>query len=337
MSAHRQAVEHWQSVYARALTSPAQLLDALGLPASLLPGALAGQAQFPLRVPAGFVARMARGNPHDPLLRQILPLDAEVLPAEGFVDDPVGDMAAMPVPGVLHKYPGRVLLIATGACAVNCRYCFRRHFPYADANAASHHWDAALAYIAADTSISEVILSGGDPLVLADHKLAELARRLADIPHLQRLRIHSRLPVVLPERINLEFLAWFTATGLKPVMVLHANHPAELDATVVAACNRMRSAGVALFNQSVLLQGVNDDAQVLCRLSEALFDAGVMPYYLHTLDPVRGASHFRVCPDRARGLAAEMTRLLPGYLIPKLVREDAGQASKTPLMTALHQ
>lgn len=334
---HTRNTTPWQRLYAEAITSPTELLAALGLPSSLLPAADNGHALFPVRVPRGFLSRMEHGNLEDPLLRQVLPLDGETVDADGFIDDPVGDMAAMAIPGVLHKYHGRVLLIATGACAVNCRYCFRRHFPYAEAGAASRHWDAAVEYIATDATITEVILSGGDPLVLADHKLATLARRLADIPHVQRLRIHSRLPVVLPERIDAALLEWFTGTRLAPVMVLHANHPAELDDSVRAACHRLRAAGVTLLNQAVLLRGVNDTPDALCSLSERLFDFGVLPYYLHVLDPVRGASHFQVGDDRARQLIEALTRTLPGYLVPKLVREEAGETGKTPLATAIHK
>ncbi|MEX0730238.1 MAG: EF-P beta-lysylation protein EpmB [Aquisalimonadaceae bacterium] len=333
----RKSLPGWQQAYAQAITSPADLLDALDLPRALLPGAVDGHGLFPVRVPRGFLSRMERGNPHDPLLRQVLPLDAESATVEGFIDDPVGDLAAMPVPGVLHKYQGRVLLIATGACAVNCRYCFRRHFPYADAGAAGRHWDAAVNYIAANSSIREVILSGGDPLVLADQKLAALVHRLAAIPHLRRLRIHSRLPVVLPERISDDLLAWFTASRLAPVLVLHANHPAELDQTVQAACAKLKAAGITLLNQAVLLRGVNDNAAVLSRLSERLFECGVLPYYLHVLDPVRGASHFEVGDEIARQLMETLTRTLPGYLVPKLVREEPGVAAKTPLSTAIHK
>lgn len=333
----RFTVPAWQRAYAEAVTSPAELLRALDLPASLLPAAEQAHDQFTVRVPRGFLARMEPGNPRDPLLRQVLPLSDETRETGGFVDDPVGDLQAMPVPGVLHKYRGRVLLIATGACAINCRYCFRRHFPYADAGAASRHWQRALDYIAGDTSVEEVILSGGDPLVLADHKLAELADELAAISHVQRLRIHSRLPIVLPERVNGAFLEWFTGTRLTPVLVLHANHPAELDQTVGDACVRLRQSGVTLLNQSVLLRGVNDDVRTLVRLSEGLFDHGVLPYYLHTLDPVRGAAHFDVPEERARTLEEELIRLLPGYLVPRLVREEPGEPGKTPLSTSIHK
>ncbi len=271
---------------------------------------------------------MRRGDPHDPLLRQVLPLAAECVSAPEFTTDPVGDLSAMAVPGVLHKYRGRVLLALTGACAVHCRYCFRRHFPYAEANASSDRWQAALDYIARDASIHEVILSGGDPLALADRRLADLARRLAAVAHVERLRIHTRLPIVLPARVTTELTDWLAGGRLQPVMVVHANHANEIDADVRAALARLRAAGVTLFNQSVLLKGVNDSVESLAGLSEALFAAGVVPYYLHLLDRVQGAAHFEVEEGRARQLMADLAARLPGYLVPRLVREVAGAPSK---------
>ena len=250
----------------------------------------------------------------------------------GFGADPVGDLAAMAAPGVLHKYQGRVLLTATGACAVHCRYCFRRHFPYADANPLADRWNQALAYIAADDSIVEVILSGGDPLTMSDRRLAELVHGLEGVAHLRRLRLHTRLPIVLPERVNDELLAWLGATRLKTVVVVHANHAQEIDASVASALARLKAAGVELLNQSVLLRGVNDSADVLAALSEVLFAAGVMPYYLHMLDRVQGAAHFEVPEAAARGLMAELNRRLPGYLVPRWVREIAGAPGKLSMI-----
>ncbi len=322
----------WQHAYAGAITRPEELLRRLDLPTTLLDGAIAGDRLFRLRVPESFLARMRPGDPRDPLLRQVLPLMEEARQTDGFSSDPVGDLDAMPTPGVLHKYRGRVLLVATGACAVNCRYCFRRHFPYGDSHAGSEQWRRALDYIAADHSISEVILSGGDPLVLADHKLAALAGALEQIPHVRRLRIHSRLPVVLPERVDDALLRWLGASRLQTVMVLHSNHANELDAAVAGACARLAAAGTTLLNQSVLLQGVNDEAHVLTALSEALFDIGVMPYYLHVLDRVQGAAHFLVTEQRARALHRQIRTSLPGYLVPRLTREDAGAPHKTWLL-----
>lgn len=318
----------WQAVLARAITDPAELLATVGLGEEWLPAARAAARLFPLRVPRGFVARMRPGDPHDPLLRQVLPLAEECVAEEGFGTDPVGDLAAMSVPGVLHKYRGRVLLTSTGACAVHCRYCFRRHFPYAGANAAADHWRAALEYVAGDDSISEVILSGGDPLSLSDRRLAELAHGLHDIAHLRRLRLHTRLPIVLPERVNGELLDWLGTTRLRTVVVVHANHANEIDSPVRAALARLKDAGVELLNQSVLLRGVNDSAEALTALSEAMFEAGVLPYYLHMLDRVQGAAHFEVHDEIARDLMAELNKRLPGYLVPRLVREIPGAPGK---------
>jgi EF-P beta-lysylation protein EpmB len=318
----------WQSQLARAITDPAELLAAVGLGEEWLPAAQAAARLFPLRVPREFVARMRHGDPHDPLLRQVLPLAEECLTAEGFGTDPVGDLDAMAVPGVLHKYQGRVLLTVTGACAVHCRYCFRRHFPYTDANPAVDQWHAALEYIAGDDSITEVILSGGDPLSMSDRRLADLARRLEAIPHLRRLRLHTRLPVVLPERVNDELLDWLGGTRFKTVIVVHANHANEIDSSVIAALAGLKASGAELLNQSVLLRGVNDNTETLMALSEKLFEAGVLPYYLHLLDKVQGAAHFEVEETAARRLMAELNRQLPGYLVPRLVREIPGAPGK---------
>jgi EF-P beta-lysylation protein EpmB len=270
---------------------------------------------------------MRKGDPRDPLLRQVLPLGEELVAAPGFVADPLAELAALPARGLLHKYEGRVLLIATGACAVNCRYCFRRHFPYAE-EAAGEGFEEALAYVAGDPSIEEVILSGGDPLLLPDRTLSGLAESLAAIPHVARLRVHSRTPVVLPERVDAGLLAWLAGTRLAPVLVIHANHAREIDAAVAAAMAELRAAGVTLLNQSVLLEGVNDSVEALADLSRALFAAGVLPYYLHHLDRVAGAAHFEVGEERARRLVGEVAARLPGYLVPRLVREVPGAPAK---------
>jgi EF-P beta-lysylation protein EpmB len=330
-SAVLRQVPAWQTVLARSITDPAELLATVGLGAEWLPAAQAAARLFPLRVPRGFVARMRRGDPHDPLLRQVLPLAEECLTAEGFRTDPVGDLAAMVAPGVLHKYQGRVLLTATGACAVHCRYCFRRHFSYSDANPAAEQWHTALAYIAGEKSISEVILSGGDPLTLSDRRLTDFTQQLETIPHVRRLRLHTRLPVVVPERVNNELLGWLDRTRLNTVVVVHANHAREIDAPVRAALVRLKEAGVERLNQSVLLRGINDNADALANLSEALFDAGALPYYLHMLDKVQGAAHFEVAETVARSLMAELNRRLPGYLVPRLVHEIAGSPGKVAL------
>jgi EF-P beta-lysylation protein EpmB len=338
-STHRAQPRRWQELWREAVTDPRELLAILDLQAfadSLLP-AMDGQqrprsdAGFPLRVPRGFIARMRRGDPNDPLLLQVLPQARELGDVPGFTSDAVGDLAATAANGVLHKYEGRALLVATGSCAVHCRYCFRRHFPYAEHTAAAAGWTEAVAHVRADESIAEVILSGGDPLSLATAKLAELSTALAPVGHLRRLRIHTRLPVVLPERVDDEFSRWLGALPWPTTIVLHANHPHELDASVAAACRRLRESGAVLLNQAVLLRGVNDDAAVLADLSERLFDCGVLSYYLHQLDRVAGAAHFEVDDARARDLIDELRARLPGYLVPRLVREVAGASGKTPL------
>lgn len=320
----------WRQLWREAVTDPAELLALLGLSqlAQQLPP---GDAGFALRVPRGFVARMRHGDARDPLLLQVLPQLAELERIDGFALDAVGDLAARETQGVLHKYHGRALLIASGSCAVNCRYCFRRHFPYGEEMAAAGQWRQALAHLRSDPGITELILSGGDPLSLATSKLDELAGGLADLPHVTRLRIHTRLPVVLPERIDDAFLAWLSALPLHKVVVLHANHANEFDAAVDAACTRLRETGATLLNQSVLLKGVNDGEHALVALSERLFAAGVLPYYLHQLDRVQGAAHFEVPDSRALALVEAMRARLPGYLVPRLVREVAGEESKRPL------
>ncbi len=317
----------WQQELARGFRRPADLLKALDIPSDH-PGLSFEDSAFPLRVPRCFAARMERGNPADPLLQQVLPRKIEYRAAPGFGADPVGDKRAMPLPGLLHKYHGRVLLVGTGACAIHCRYCFRRHFPYGDARPG---WGGALDYIANDGSIREVILSGGDPLTLSDGRLADLTSSLDAIPHVKRLRIHTRLPVVLPARIDEGFMAWLTRLRLDKVMVIHANHPNELDDEAATALARLKAAGITLLNQAVLLQGINDDAAVLTDLSERLFAAGVLPYYLHQLDKVQGAAHFEVDDERAMSIHRQLLIRLPGYLVPRLVREQAGEAYKSPL------
>jgi EF-P beta-lysylation protein EpmB len=321
----------WQQLWRDAVTDAHELLALVGLSGHadrLLPHTDTG---FAVRVPRGFVARMRHGDPTDPLLLQVLPLAAELADVPGFSHDAVGDLAARAANGVLHKYEGRALLIATGSCAVNCRYCFRRHFPYAEQTAAANRWEQALAHLRAEPSISEVLLSGGDPLSLSTGKLAELTDALATIPHIRRLRIHTRLPVVLPERIDTEFYNWLAALPLQTVVVLHANHPNEIDASVARACGVLREAGATLLNQSVLLRGINDDDDALSALSERLFEAGVLPYYLHQLDRVAGAAHFEVTEERALSLMDSLRRRLPGYLVPRLVREIAGAPYKLPV------
>ncbi|UXI70032.1 EF-P beta-lysylation protein EpmB [Tahibacter amnicola] len=321
----------WQQLWREAVTDPLELLRLLGLENQaerLLPVRDTG---FATRVPRGYIARMRPGDPADPLLLQVLPVAAELLESPGFVTDAVGDMAARSAHGVLQKYQGRALLIATGSCAVNCRFCFRRHFPYADETAAANRWQAAIAAVVADAGVSEVILSGGDPLSLSTPKLTELTDGLAAAPHVRRLRIHTRLPVVLPERVDAALQGWLGSLSQQKVLVLHVNHPNELDGATAEACRRLREAGVTLLNQSVLLRGVNDAADVLSELSERLLEQGVLPYYLHQLDRVQGVAHFEVDDERALALVETLRERLPGYLVPRLVREIPGEASKSPV------
>lgn len=325
----------WKRLWRDAIRDPRELLALLGLE-DRVPGLSAeAAAQFPLRVPRGFVARMRHGDPNDPLLRQILPLDEELRPMPGFSLDAVGDAAAKATTGVIHKYRGRALLIATGSCAVHCRYCFRRHFPYAEETAAAGQWREAVDAIRTDDGIDEVILSGGDPLSLTTPKLAELAAQLATIPHLRRLRIHTRLPVVLPERVDAGLVAWLRALPWPVVVVIHANHANEFDVSVDAALMRLRDAGATVLNQAVLLRGVNDSVDALAALSERGFAAGALPYYLHQLDRVAGAAHFEVDDHTALALHAALMARLSGYLVPKLVREVAGDPGKRPLSAQL--
>jgi len=321
----------WQRDLAEAFSRPGDLLEALGLdPALLSPAALEAHGRFRLRVPRSFVSRMRYGDPADPLLRPVLPLDAELAHVPGFGADPLAEADAGRVPGLLQKYRGRALLMTTGACAVHCRYCFRREFPYGE-HVATSRLELALETLAADSSIEEVILSGGDPLSLTDSRLAEITDALARIPHLKRLRVHTRQPIVLPSRVDAGLLEWLARLPWPRVVVLHANHAAELDAEVAAALERLRAAGAQLLNQSVLLRGVNDSADALEALSRRLFETGVLPYYLHLLDRIDGAAHFEVSESRARALAAELSARLPGYLVPRFVREVPGALAKVSL------
>jgi len=321
----------WQQELAEAITSPEELAAALGLDPRTVGSAHIASHPFRLRVPRSFVDRMRRGDLGDPLLRQVLPVAAELTEDSGYLADPVGEHAALRAPGLLQKYRGRALLITTATCAVHCRYCFRREFPYAQQSGDAPRWSEALAEIAADPSLEEIILSGGDPLSLSNARLESLTRALAAIPHVRRIRVHTRQPVVLPSRVDEGLLQWLRTSTLPIVVVLHINHPNELDTELAAACAKLRATGVTLLNQSVLLAGVNDDAEVLSELSLRLFDAGVLPYYLHVLDRVRGAAHFAVADERAQTLAGQLAARLPGYLVPRLVREVPGTPAKVSL------
>mgnify|MGYP000727100787 CR=1 FL=1 len=319
----------WQLALANVIKSPQELLSQLGLSDKLNAIDQELLKNFPLRVPKHYVNKIRYGDANDPLLRQVFPLIDESLHVDNFITDPVGDNAAISSPGILQKYRGRALLVTTGACAIHCRYCFRRHFDYNASNPLASQWQQTLSNLTVDISINEVILSGGDPLVISDNKLAQMAADLEKIPHLKRLRIHSRLPIVLPERIVPTLLEWISSSRLQIIMVVHANHANEIDDNVATACQQLRHAGCLMLNQAVLLKGVNDSTEDLVSLSERLSEVAVMPYYLHLLDPVAGASHFDVPQQQGIALINAIRTQLPGYLVPRLVREQQGEASKT--------
>ena len=320
----------WQQQLAQASIEPQSLLKTLGLNPDEFGDFLSAHKQFSLKVPQAYINKIQTHTPDDPLLLQIMTQSQELLPADGYNTDPVGDIDASQTPGLLHKYHGRVLLIATAACAIHCRYCFRRHFPYQQQQAARDDWQDALHYINENDSIEEVILSGGDPLVLSDDKLDSLISQLEAIPHLSRLRIHSRLPVVLPDRITDDLVNRLSTCRFNVCLVIHANHANEIGEAEVKVLRRLQYAGIHLLNQAVLLKGINHTLSDQVALSNALYSAGVLPYYLHLLDPVQGAAHFEVDDKDSSELITGMRRKLPGFLVPKLVREIAGEDSKTP-------
>ena len=324
-----QTTSDWQTQLRNAIGSGEELLSLLQLTPENAGFSLAASKDFALKVPHSFAARMRQGDPNDPLLRQVLSHDLETLPTPGYGHDPVGETGdANTHPGIIQKYEGRALLILAGACAINCRYCFRRHFPYNENRNSRQQWTDAQAHIAADPSITEIILSGGDPLLVTDRQLAALVEQLADIPHLKRLRVHSRMPIVLPARVTDGLVRALTASRLQAVMVVHSNHGNEVNAEVRQALQRMTEANIPLLNQAVLLAGINDSVTALADLSESLFSAGVLPYYLHLLDKVQGAAHFDVAKQRGIALIMELERRLPGYLVPRLVHEQAGEPAK---------
>ncbi|MEH6575875.1 MAG: EF-P beta-lysylation protein EpmB [Amphritea sp.] len=326
--------ENWQSILSQTIDSPRELINYLQLPDELIDPAEKACKGFPLRIPLPYLQRISKGNPNDPLLKQVLPLGTELIPVAGYVTDPLAELGSNPSNGVIHKYKGRVLLVLTGACAINCRYCFRRHFPYQDNRLGPEQWQQALNYIQADNSIEEVIFSGGDPLVSTDNRLSRMIADLEQIQHLKRLRIHTRLPVVIPQRVTGQLTDILFNTRLKTVVVLHINHPNEIDATVTSAVQRLKTADTTVLNQAVLLKDVNDSVPTLKQLSERLFDSGILPYYLFTFDPVAGAAHFDIPDAEAQQLMQQLHKELPGYLVPKLAREVPGKGAKTilPLM-----
>jgi EF-P beta-lysylation protein EpmB len=327
----RWQTETWQQSLQNVVRDVHELCQLVEINPNQLPISELAQQQFSFKVPRSFVARMEKGNPTDPLLLQVLPQIAETVEQLGFVQDPLAERNSNPVPGLIHKYHGRVLLIISGGCAINCRYCFRRHFPYKENNPSREQWQQAINYIAADTSITEVIFSGGDPLVATDKQLEELIQQLAQISHLKRLRIHTRLPIVIPSRITERFIDCLTQTRLEPVIVLHSNHARELSDEVALAMQALRQKGIVLLNQSVLLAGINDTLDAQKALSERLFSVGILPYYLHVLDKIDGGAHFDSSETSALSLIESLRHCLPGYLVPKLVREEADMKSKTPL------
>ncbi|MBA7632866.1 L-lysine 2,3-aminomutase [subsurface metagenome] len=331
----------WQQELARAFTRVPDLLAELGLEKSSLNGVAPATEmsvkQFPMRVPRGFARRMRHGDPEDPLLLQVLARPEEAEQVADFVADPVGDQASVRTAGVLQKYRGRALLIVTGACAIHCRYCFRRAFPYAENSLTASRLDEVIEEFRQDTSLDEVILSGGDPLSLSNARLEAILRRLNELPHIKRIRIHTRLPIALPERVDSDLTKVLAGVTRPLIIVLHCNHANEIDKHVSRAATTLATCSSQLLNQSVLLRRVNDSVRALTDLSESLFRIGVLPYYLHQLDPVAGAAHFQVMDEAARLLVGEVAKRLPGYLVPRLARELAGEPAKLLLSPLLHK
>ena len=327
-----QKSEGWQRALNNAFRDPVELLSAVKLTADRIPGGISISEGFPLRVPRGFVSRMKPGDPNDPLLLQVLSRQPEKSKLSGFVLDPVGDGPATASPGLLHKYKGRVLLITTGACPIHCRYCFRRHFPYSESRPDNGDWSRAMDYIAADPSINEVILSGGDPLSLSNERLEAISDELTRIPHIRRLRIHTRMPIILPERIDTGFKKWLSSLPWQTIVVTHCNHANEIDQQVSNTLMELKTTGATLLNQAVLLKDINDNMPALVNLCETLFKSGILPYYLHLLDRVEGAAHYEVKESIALDLMNEVQCHLPGYLVPKLVREVAGKPHKVQII-----
>ncbi|OTG86415.1 EF-P beta-lysylation protein EpmB [Acinetobacter sp. ANC 4558] len=324
--------QNWQTQLSDLITDPAELLERLELSTEqLLSGGLLASEQFKLRVPRAFVEKIVKADPYDPLLLQVLPHHLELLEHPNFVTDPLGEEQANHLPGILHKYQSRFLLTLTGACAVHCRYCFRRHFPYQENLPKSDDWVNIKHYIESQAAINEVILSGGDPLTLSNRKLKLWIERLETIDQLKYLRIHSRVPIVIPNRIDEELISLFKTSRLRIILVVHSNHSNELDDFTCTKINALVKENITVLNQSVLLKGVNDSVKAITDLSYRLFDAGIMPYYLHVLDKVKGAAHFDLQAEEIDQIYTDVLANLPGYLVPKLVREIAGEKNKTPL------
>lgn len=328
-TASRWQSKDWQFELKNMIRSVSQLCQFVEIePTQLAQRQLAHQ-DFAVRVPLPYARQIEKGNPNDPLLLQVLPQAEELIEAPNFVTDPLQEAAFNNVPGLIHKYHGRVLLITTPSCAINCRYCFRRHFPYQENSPGLAHWQQALDYIAQDTSISEVILSGGDPLSANDDYLQQLIQRISEIAHVRWLRVHTRLPVVMPQRITDDFLQVLTATRLQISVVLHINHAREISDDVALAIQLLQDRNIRVMNQSVLLKGVNDDFASHRQLLETLHEHRVQAYYLHTLDPVKGTTHFMVSDEQALQLYEQLRQNLPGFMLPRLVRELAFAPYKT--------
>ncbi len=322
--------DSWQKSLQNAFRDPISLLNYLNLPTKFINTEKLNSISFPMLVPLSFAQRMTKGDERDPLLLQVLPIVDELHPNPAYTLDPVGDVDSMVIPGLLHKYHGRVLLTLTAACAVHCRYCFRRHFPYSEANITNSNWLQISDYIKSNHSINEVILSGGDPLTFSDRRLQEVIQNIEGIEHVEYLRIHTRLPIVLPDRITATLLDTLKSSRLKIIFVIHCNHPNEINTEVAQQLQKISNLGILLLNQSVLLQDINDDPMVLATLSKKLFKINVMPYYLHLLDKVAGAQHFDISRENAKNVYRELQNNLPGYLVPKLVQEISGMPSKVP-------
>ncbi|WP_206483273.1 EF-P beta-lysylation protein EpmB [Thalassotalea sp. G2M2-11] len=323
----------WQKELANVVTDPKTLLQMLNIAPEKYLQHFSARKLFPVRVPQSFIGRMNQGDINDPLLKQVMPLSDEFIETDGFSLDPLAEHDTV-AEGLLHKYKHRVLMIVKAGCAINCRYCFRRHFPYQDNSPNKQRWQHALTYIAAHKEINEVIFSGGDPLMASDAHLSWLVKQIELIPHVTRLRFHTRMAIVIPQRITDEFVSLLQQSRLKATIVFHINHANEIDSSVRTAIEPLKAARIPLFNQSVLLKGVNDNVDTLCQLSEQLFDSGIQPYYLHLFDKVQGVAHFNINDEKAQSIVKAMMARLPGFLMPKVVREIAGEANKTPLNLA---
>ncbi|MDO6445156.1 EF-P beta-lysylation protein EpmB [Colwellia sp. 1_MG-2023] len=323
----------WQKELSNVVTDPEKLLEAVNICPENYRAHFNARKLFPVRVPQPFIARMKKGDINDPLLKQVMPLSNEFITTDGFTHDPLEEHDSV-AEGLLHKYKHRVLMIVKAGCAINCRYCFRRHFPYQDNSPNKQRWQEALTYIEQHHEINEVIFSGGDPLMASDEHLTWLIQKLEKIPHITRLRIHTRMAIVIPQRITQGLVRLLSETRLKPTVVFHINHKNEIDQQVIKAIEPLRAARIPLLNQSVLLKTVNDNAKDLCQLSETLFDNGIIPYYLHLFDKVQGVAHFDTDDISAKIIIKEMMATLPGFLMPKVVREIAGEANKTPFNLA---